>query len=165
MYNVTFRRISATTVTEGRQYYIFWMGVCSLKYPAWNSYVPYCHLWPVRLDYILPHYLISGTIFEKKLFKLKYLFWFSLQVSSGTFFIRRRINRHIIKNVHWAPFKVPVILARFWWNLIFSTDFRKIFKYFIKIRPVESKLFHADGETDMTKLIVASRNFATRLKK
>jgi hypothetical protein len=31
---------------------------------------------------------------------------------------------------------------------------------FMKIRPVGAELFHADGRTDMTKLIVAFRNFA-----
>jgi hypothetical protein len=31
---------------------------------------------------------------------------------------------------------------------------------FIKIRPVGLELFHADGQTDVTKLIVAFRNFA-----
>jgi len=31
---------------------------------------------------------------------------------------------------------------------------------FIKIRLVEADLFHADGWTDMTKPIAASRNFA-----
>jgi hypothetical protein len=31
---------------------------------------------------------------------------------------------------------------------------------FMKIRPVRTELFHADGQKDMTKLIVASRNFA-----
>jgi hypothetical protein len=30
----------------------------------------------------------------------------------------------------------------------------------MKIRSVEAELFHADGQTDMTKIIVASRNFA-----
>jgi hypothetical protein len=30
----------------------------------------------------------------------------------------------------------------------------------MKIRPVGAELFHADGLTDMTKLIVAFRNFA-----
>jgi hypothetical protein len=30
----------------------------------------------------------------------------------------------------------------------------------IKIRPLGAELFHADGRTDMTKLIVAFRNFA-----
>jgi len=29
----------------------------------------------------------------------------------------------------------------------------------MKIRPVRAELFRADGETDMTKLIVAYRNF------
>jgi hypothetical protein len=35
---------------------------------------------------------------------------------------------------------------------------------FIKNRPVGAQLFHADGQKDMTKLIVAFRNFAHRLK-
>jgi len=30
----------------------------------------------------------------------------------------------------------------------------------MKIRPVEAELFHADGQTDMTKLTDAVRNFA-----
>jgi hypothetical protein len=30
----------------------------------------------------------------------------------------------------------------------------------MKIRPVGAELFHADGQTDMTKLTVAFRNFA-----
>jgi len=29
----------------------------------------------------------------------------------------------------------------------------------MKIRPVRTELFHADGQTDMTKLVVAIRNF------
>jgi hypothetical protein len=31
---------------------------------------------------------------------------------------------------------------------------------FVKDRPVGTELFHTDGKTDMTKLIIASRNFA-----
>jgi hypothetical protein len=34
----------------------------------------------------------------------------------------------------------------------------------MKIRPVEAELFHADRRTDMTKLIVAFRNFANAPK-
>ena len=33
---------------------------------------------------------------------------------------------------------------------------------FIKIRPVGAELFHADRQTDMTKLIVAFRNSCER---
>ena len=35
----------------------------------------------------------------------------------------------------------------------------------MKIRPVGAELFRADGQTDMTKLIVAFRNFANVPKK
>ena len=35
---------------------------------------------------------------------------------------------------------------------------------FINIRPVGAELFHADGRTDVTKIIVACRNFANALK-
>jgi len=35
----------------------------------------------------------------------------------------------------------------------------------MKILPVEAELFHADRRTDMTKLIVAFRNFANAPKK
>jgi hypothetical protein len=34
----------------------------------------------------------------------------------------------------------------------------------MQIRPVGTKSFHADGQTDMTKLIVAFRNFANAPK-
>jgi hypothetical protein len=34
----------------------------------------------------------------------------------------------------------------------------------MKIRPVGVELFHADGQTDMTKLTVAFRNFANAPK-
>jgi len=42
-----------------------------LKYPACNAHAPYCHLWPVRLYSIFPHYLLKGTIFEKKKLNIK----------------------------------------------------------------------------------------------
>jgi hypothetical protein len=35
----------------------------------------------------------------------------------------------------------------------------------MKIRPVGAELFHADGQTDTTKLIFAFRNFANAPKK
>ena len=35
---------------------------------------------------------------------------------------------------------------------------------FIEIRPVGAELFHADGQTDMTKLIAAFRSFAKAAK-
>ena len=51
---------------EINNYYIFWVCVCSLRYPACNAHALYCHLWPARLYYIILHYLINNTIFGKK---------------------------------------------------------------------------------------------------
>ena len=36
---------------------------------------------------------------------------------------------------------------------------------FMKIRPVGAEFFHADGRTDMTKLLVTFRNFSNAPKK
>ena len=68
----------------------------------------------------------------------------------------------MIKNVSWSSCTVSVILVRFQWNLDFLDSFSKYAKIsnFIEIRAVGAELFHADGRTDMTKLIVAFRNFA-----
>jgi len=42
-------------------------------------------------------------------------------------------------------------------RIIFSKNFKKT-------SPVEAEFFHADGQTDMTELIIASRNFANAPK-
>ena len=51
---------------KSNEYYIFWVCVYSLRYPACNARAPYCHLRPARLYIIYLHYLINGTIFGKK---------------------------------------------------------------------------------------------------
>jgi hypothetical protein len=44
--------------------------------------------------------------------------------------------------------------------IFLDTFFKNIqVSYFMKIRLVGAELFHVDGRTDMTKLIVASRSF------
>jgi hypothetical protein len=124
--------------------------------------VLYCHLWSVWLYRIFPYYLINGTIFGKKSLNIKCVFWFSVQLLSETFLFLRRIQRDITINVHRSSCKVPLLLSDFNETWIFWTDFSENAQLsnFMKIRPVGGELFHADGRTDMTKLIVTFHKFA-----
>jgi hypothetical protein len=70
----------------------------------------YCHLWPVWLYHIFPHYLITGKNFGKKLLKMKCVFWFSLRLLPETFLILRSIQRDIIINAHESSCKVWPLL-------------------------------------------------------
>jgi len=113
-YNVTLRRVRATIVAVEKQYYTTCVCVCvcvrvcvcvcvcvcicSLRYPACNAYAPYCHLCPTTLYKLFTHYLINGTIFEKKTpLNIKCVHIFYLRRFSKTFFILRKIERDMIK--------------------------------------------------------------------
>ena len=63
-YSVTLRRVRANIVVVEKHFVLHSVCVCSLRYPACNA--PYCLLWPAPLCSIFPHFLINGTIFEKK---------------------------------------------------------------------------------------------------
>jgi hypothetical protein len=88
-------------------------------------------------------------------------------IFSETFFIPRRTERDVIKNVQWCSYSVYVILVIFNDNLIVSTNFRESTQIstFMKIRPVGAELFHADGQMDRKNLTFAFRNFANAPKK
>jgi len=49
---------------KSKKYYIFWACVCSLRYPACNAHVAYCHLRPAQLYSIL--HIISQMAWLKK---------------------------------------------------------------------------------------------------
>ena len=81
----------ASVPVQGCSLPLLWVCVCSLRYTACNAHAPYCHLWPVCLYNIFPHYLINSTIYEKILLNTDCVFWFSLQLLSEIFLILRRI--------------------------------------------------------------------------
>ena len=71
--NVTLRSVPVTSVAVEKQWVLHIVSVClcsCLSYPASQGHLfctaSYFHLWPVWLYHILPHYLINGTIFDKK---------------------------------------------------------------------------------------------------
>jgi len=58
-------------------------------YPACNANAPYCHLWPDQLYYFFSHYLINGTIFEKKRVNVKCVLIFSANLFEEFLVLRR----------------------------------------------------------------------------
>ena len=69
-HNITLRHVRATIVAMVKQYVLHIMSVCvcSLRYPACNAYVPYCHPWPVQLYYIFPCCLITAPFSKKRIY-------------------------------------------------------------------------------------------------
>jgi len=92
------------------------------------------------------------------------VFSFSLQLLPETFFILRRNERDRIKMYIGLHVKCPMFLSDFneTWTLIFGKSTQ--ISNFMKIYPGEAELFRADRRTDMTKMIVAFRNFANAPK-
>jgi hypothetical protein len=75
---------------------------------------------------------------------------------SEKFIIIKRIQQDIIINVQGLQVKQPSLLSDFNKTWIFLTDFENPqISEFLKIRPVGAKLFHADGQTNITKLTAA----------
>ena len=120
------------------------MCVCSLRYPARIAHAPYCHLWPVRLYNIFPHYITNRKL--KKVTEQNVCFVFSI----NTPLILRRNGRDVIINVYWSYCKVSSIIVSFYLNKNFLDILSKNIQTSnsIRNRPVGAELIHADGEMD-----------------
>jgi len=151
-YNLTLRRIRATIVAVGsNRYYILWVWVCNLMYPAWNAHALYCHQWPVPIYNIFPYYPIFVPILVKKKdtdHKMR-AFIFTTDFTE-IFLILRRTERGMIKNINLYSCKVPAILLDFHETWIFFDIFERKnsqVSKFMEIRPMEAELFHTDRWT------------------
>ena len=69
-------------------YYIFWVCVCSLSYPACNAREQYCYLWHFQPYSTLTRYLINSKIFEKKAIGHKMCVFIVSKILSETFLIQ-----------------------------------------------------------------------------
>ena len=92
------------------------------------------------------------------------MFWIFQHLLSETLLILGRNGRNMIKMYTGLHSNYPLLLSAFNEIWILSTDFRKIHKYKNSWKSVqwESRCsMRMDGQTDMTKQIVAFRNFAS----
>ena len=87
----------------------------------------------------------AARFLGKKLPNIKRVFCFSLQILSATFLFLRRIQRMLSLMYGGLYAKFPLFLSDVNESWIFWTDFGT---NFMKIRPVEAELCHADGRTD-----------------
>ena len=94
--SVTLRGVLSTVVVlESGKFYILWVCVCSLRYPAWNVHAPCFHLGSASCT-VFSKLSQKGTIFWIQLLS-KIVFWFSIQMSSKMFYIQRKHERDVIK--------------------------------------------------------------------
>ena len=124
--------------------------VCSLRYPACNALLPYFHLWSAPLHNIFPHYLINGTSFGKKK-----SYWTQNVLIFFTTFVWNISHSKQKWEMWWKIYiglhvKDLLFLSDYKGSWIFSTDFRKIFKYQISWKFVQwepSCSMRTDGKT------------------
>ena len=113
-----------------------------------------------------PNCLIDGTSFIKMLLKVKFVTSFPLQKLPEIFLLLRRIRPDVIVNVHVSYAKYPLFFWDFNGTGILLPDLRKILKCQIWWESVQRQ--HSCSteieRTDMTKPMVAFRNFAKEIK-
>ena len=140
------------------------MCICSTSNPARNAHVPYWHLLPFPLYNIFPHYLINGTISEKKtILNLKFVFFFfynvSLQhfsfeaASTWKFSFSDELSENWSKGCTGFHMHYTFIFSDFSEIWIFFADFRKIFKYQTQRKSVQwqqSCSMRTEGQTQLS---------------
>ena len=156
---------------QSNRYCIFWVCVFRLTYPSRNALVPCCHLRPVWLYFNFPHFLITGTIFEKKnehsICVLIFSTTFVWNISHSKKKWARYDQKYVYIGLH---VKCPLFLSDFNETWTFWTDFRKTLNIKFHENPFSGSRVVAYGQTDgrrdrIRNLIVAFLNFTNAPKK
>jgi len=147
---------------KNNEYYILWVCVCGLCYPACNAHVPY-RLWHALVYNIFPNYLINGTNFGKTIAEHKtcVLIFSTSFVSNISHYKKKwaRYQKWLVVFMWSTRYFCPVVM-----KLEFSQQFLEEY-WNIKFHENPSSegrvvpCGRTDWRTDMRKLIVASRNF------
>ena len=131
--------------------HICWGCGCSLGYPGCHGmgHIVICGLSGSTKCF---HFFSRKAWVSKKKFehKIRIFVFFPLQSFPETFLILIIFQGYSIINVYWSSCKTPSILVTFQWNLKFLDNISKNIHIpnFMKILPVGSQLFHADGQMD-----------------
>jgi hypothetical protein len=143
---------------KSNKYYIFWACVGSLEYPACNAHASYD-----MSSVACPAVQYFSTLFHKQHDYLTQVIEHEMRVAilSETFLILRSWARYDQKCIFGLHVKYALFLSDFNGTWTFSTDFSKKYS---NIEFHENALSGSRvvpcGRTDLTKLIVAFRNFA-----
>jgi hypothetical protein len=112
---ITSRGVRATVAVEKQ-----WVShnlcvcVCSLRCTVSNAHALYCHLWPASLYNIFRHYLLNGTIFEKRYPTKKMCFSsFCTTFVWNIFHSKKNGARYDKKMYVGLPVKYPLLLSDF----------------------------------------------------
>jgi hypothetical protein len=133
-------------------------------YPACNAHAPYCHLWPAPLCSIFSMLSHKQHDFgrKKKVTEHKICVLIFSTNFPWNIFILRRTRRDRSKMYVGLHVHCPLCLSDFNEIWIFSIDFSKS-THKIQWKSVQWEpnfIMRTDGQTDITKLTVAFRNFA-----
>jgi hypothetical protein len=109
----------------------------------------HCHLWTVWSHHIFPHFLKNGVILEKVIENKAWVPTFPTKFSWKFSHSKNKSARYYYKCTHvfmWRMLYPCHVLIKF----IFFDRFSKNpeIPNFMKIRPVGTKLFHADRQTE-----------------
>jgi len=129
---------------------------------------PVRHRVPSYFNWSLPHYLINGRIFAKKIIEHKiWVLIFSTTFVLKYFSFRKGLTEIRQKNYIYLHEKYMTFLSDFNETWVFSIDFRKIFNFQILWKSVQwepSCSMWTDRQADMAKVTVTFWNFRKELK-
>jgi hypothetical protein len=142
---------------NSNKYYIFWVYVCSLSYPARNARAPYCILSVAcpALQYFSTLSHKRHDFRKKMLLNIKCVFWFSAQICLKYFFHSKKNPARYYKNVYWSSCTVQILMKFKFSRQIFAQNNQVV--YFLKIRRVGAVLTEGCD-------VVGLRNFANASK-